>query len=432
MYHAPLHRKLLPWAYGLLFCIVAPLILFYTAGYRYNTKKAAIEKFGTLIVDSVPSNADISINGAVSEQSTPATFQELVPGWHRVRVEKPGYHTWEKTLELRAERATFADRIQLFRTSPTIQRILTGDIRALAANPERDTLVALDGSQPTSTRIILLQSRGRISAEHTVDYTVSDGVSIRWQEDGRAVLLDDAQHDTLLRLTSRGIQTSSTTALAESWNGNDLLLTYPSSTIRWNARTGFSAVDLHATNTLAMLDRFQIITSATGTLLRIDRTFSTQYVPLPDGNWSFADLYNNQPLLRDGERWLWVSVGEGAAKLVPFTGLAIVWSPPDLDIRSALILAGNELYVWTPGSDPLLLMRQSSPIRTAVWHRSGDGIFVATDTTVEYIELDERGGHVRQPLLTFDRLQDMDVIGSTLYVAGSKDQQSGVWTAVVE
>lgn len=434
MYSPPLHRKLLPWAYAALFFLVAPLLLFYTAGYRYNTKKAAIEKYGTLIIDSTPSGASITLDGQSAVDTTPATFQELVPGWHTTRVERPGYTAWEKSLEIRAERATFADRIHLFRSAPLTQLVHEGDVRALAANTDRDTLFALEYSSPSATRALLLQSRGRISSEVSLQESLPTATDIRWQEDARAIYLDrpDRAQDPLIRLTSRGLQVTSTLA-AGFWQGNDLLVADRQMLTRWNSRNGTTSQELLPTSTIASVDGIRLMEEVDGSQrLVFRRTFSEQLLALPYGDWLFFDQRDSELLLRDADRWLWITGTGNAPEAALLEGSHLRFPPPGARVEGVLVIRENELLHWTPGKTTQLLVRQTAPIREAAWHRSGDVVFFSTDTAIEALDLDERGGRRRQTLVTFDAIQDFDLIGNVLYVAATKGSERGIWMVTIE
>ncbi len=434
MYSPPLHRKLLPWAYAVLFFLVAPLLLFYTAGYRYNTKKAAIEKHGTLIIDSTPSGASITLDGQPAVDTTPATFQELVPGWHAVRVERSGYTAWEKSLEVRAERATFADRIHLFRSAPLTQLVHEGNVQALAANTDRDTLFALEYNSPSSTKALLLQSRGRVSSEVDLHESLPVTTDIRWQEDARAIYLDhpDRAQDPLIRLTGRGLQVTSTLA-AGFWQGDDLLVAHHQTLTRWNSRNGTTSQELLPTSTIASVNGIRLVEEQDGSQrLVFRRTFSEQLLALPNGNWLFFDQRDSELLLRDTDRWLWITGAGNTPEAALLEGSNIRFPPPGARAAGALVIRENELLHWIPGQTTELLVRQTAPIREAAWHRSGDVLFFSTDTTIEALDLDERGGRRRQPLVTFDVIHDFDLLGNVLYVAATKNQQRGIWMVTIE
>lgn len=121
MYSPPFHRRILPWIFAAAFLASAPVLVFYTAGYRWNPKKEKVERNGTLIIDSTPTGASISLNGKQTLEQTPVTIQNLRPGMYSIRVEKPSYLPWEKTLEVESSLVAFATDIWLWKKGdPTV------------------------------------------------------------------------------------------------------------------------------------------------------------------------------------------------------------------------------------------------------------------------------------------------------------------------
>ncbi len=80
-----------------------------------------VERTGVMIVESRPEGAAITLNGKVQDSETPARVQKLSPGPYAVRVEKPGYHAWEKTASIRSRETTFLNDIGLFRKTAAIR-----------------------------------------------------------------------------------------------------------------------------------------------------------------------------------------------------------------------------------------------------------------------------------------------------------------------
>ena len=117
IYRPPLVRQLLPWLFVLVFLVTAPLLIFYTSGYRYNLKKGLIERNGTLIIDSTPSGGTLFVDSRPTGERTPITLQNMVPGWHTIRIERPNYSSWQENVLIRSERVTFANHIWLWRIS---------------------------------------------------------------------------------------------------------------------------------------------------------------------------------------------------------------------------------------------------------------------------------------------------------------------------
>jgi len=134
-----------------IFLVTAPLLLLYTAGYRWNFKKNRIEKVGVVFVRSVPSNAEVALNGVAQKDRTPARFRDLLPDTYDIRVSKDGFTSWEKHLAVESERTTFAESIVLWRDSVTLGMLDVPPYfdrfkeSILARNPKTDDTFATDG-----------------------------------------------------------------------------------------------------------------------------------------------------------------------------------------------------------------------------------------------------------------------------------------------
>lgn len=59
-----------------------------------------------LLVRSSPPGAAVTVDGETTNQVTPATFGDLSPGAHRVRLEKEGFRSWTRPIEVSSNRVT--------------------------------------------------------------------------------------------------------------------------------------------------------------------------------------------------------------------------------------------------------------------------------------------------------------------------------------
>lgn len=100
-----------------LFLITAPLVILYTAGYRWNEKKFRLEKVGIIFLRSRPSGADIYLNGKLRRETTPTRLRNLLPDTYEVKVTKPGYTSWSKKLNVESALATFAEGVMLWKNT---------------------------------------------------------------------------------------------------------------------------------------------------------------------------------------------------------------------------------------------------------------------------------------------------------------------------
>jgi hypothetical protein len=97
-----MHRKtrtILFSIFVLLFFLLAPLIVLYTAGFRYNVRLGVVQQTASLDISTRPRGATISLNGRAFER-TPHIFKRIFPGIYDIRLEREGYHPWTGRIEL--------------------------------------------------------------------------------------------------------------------------------------------------------------------------------------------------------------------------------------------------------------------------------------------------------------------------------------------
>lgn len=102
-----------------LFLLTAPVVVLYTAGYRWNEKKFRLEKVGIIFLRSRPSYAEIYLDGKLRSERTTARLRNLLPSDYLVKVTKKGYTSWSKTLPVESGLTTFAEGIVLWKIAPS-------------------------------------------------------------------------------------------------------------------------------------------------------------------------------------------------------------------------------------------------------------------------------------------------------------------------
>lgn len=100
------------------FLITAPVVVLYTAGYRYHFGTGKIVQTGIITISSIPKGADVLIDTQRQDQRTPAVIGNILPGSHEVRVEKSGYVPWMKNLSVHSKQSTFVTDVVLFLDEP--------------------------------------------------------------------------------------------------------------------------------------------------------------------------------------------------------------------------------------------------------------------------------------------------------------------------
>jgi len=108
-------RRIIALIFITAFFITAPILILYTAGYRYNFTKNQLKKTGALFVETEPKGATVFIDDEQRKESTPAHITNVFPNHYKIRIEKEDYFTWEKELEIKAQNTTFAEDVVLFK-----------------------------------------------------------------------------------------------------------------------------------------------------------------------------------------------------------------------------------------------------------------------------------------------------------------------------
>jgi len=116
-------RTILFAVFAIGFLISAPLVVLYTAGYRYQIGSNRIMKAGVLSVTSTPRAATITLNGQRESKRTPAVIDNLFPGDVKIQVSKTDYSSWEKTLPIKSNESTFIPNAVLFLNGTPTQTV---------------------------------------------------------------------------------------------------------------------------------------------------------------------------------------------------------------------------------------------------------------------------------------------------------------------
>lgn len=112
-------RTILFFLMAIIFIIVAPSIILYSQGYRFDVKKMMFVETGAIYLKVYPEESTIFLNNEKQKEtsffSRDLLMQNLLPQNYLIRIEKEGYHFWEKNLEVQVGLATEAKYITMFK-----------------------------------------------------------------------------------------------------------------------------------------------------------------------------------------------------------------------------------------------------------------------------------------------------------------------------
>lgn len=106
----------------ILFLLVAPAVVFYSQGYRIDFQAKKISRTGALFLKVWPKSVQIYLNEKPIKKTDfffgSVLIEDLLPKNYKVRVEKEGYHPWEKDLEIKEKEVVEFKNIFLIPKNP--------------------------------------------------------------------------------------------------------------------------------------------------------------------------------------------------------------------------------------------------------------------------------------------------------------------------
>lgn len=137
-------RTLLFLACVISFLIIAPIIVLYSQGYRFDLKNRTMTKTGAFYVKALPKNCDVSINGKLVSKTDflfgTDLIENLIPATYLIEVKKQGYIPWQKNLKIKAMMTTEAKNIILFPQNLNLQ-IKTSNVSRIFPAPSNEKLI---------------------------------------------------------------------------------------------------------------------------------------------------------------------------------------------------------------------------------------------------------------------------------------------------
>lgn len=106
------------------FCISAPLIIFYSLGWRLDFKTFTISQPGIFYFKVFPGSVKVAVNKKIKKTDfffNSAMVENLSPGKYDVEISKDGFYSWKKKLQISKGEATEAKNIVLFPKNPQVK-----------------------------------------------------------------------------------------------------------------------------------------------------------------------------------------------------------------------------------------------------------------------------------------------------------------------
>ncbi len=157
-------RKLFFWTLVFLFLVVAPVIVLYARGYRFDSDRGVFVHSGTVTIKTNPADIDIFING--EEQSTSVNrinsslnITGLVPRTYDLAVSAPGFQKWTKRVDVHSGVSTEFWNVLLARENYDHTAYNSSGVEKFFISPEND-FIAWIKNFPDEFSLKILDIRG--------------------------------------------------------------------------------------------------------------------------------------------------------------------------------------------------------------------------------------------------------------------------------
>ncbi len=105
----------------IIFCVSLPLVLFYTAGFRYDARNGFWRETGSISIDVVPKQTNAYLNNLLLDKTIPIRLSNISPQKYQLRLTAPGYHSWEKEIIIENGKTLYINNLHLIRdTKPEL------------------------------------------------------------------------------------------------------------------------------------------------------------------------------------------------------------------------------------------------------------------------------------------------------------------------
>lgn len=393
-------RRAIFYFFVALFLVSAPVIVLYTAGFRYNMENGQLVRTGVLEISSLPRNASIFLNDRGLEKTTPYVAKYLLPGTYDVSLKRTGYHTWTNQVDIYAGETTTAEEIYLFRDEvPTLALEAAPDF--LSGSPN-DTSIAYQIEENGWSELWLYEldsglarliDRFVVSSAQTVvlSWSVQGGFLLAQNQDDQSVRVYEADGQAVA--IPEALLTNLTTAFFHPSDDQLLYLATEDALTQYDLQTGSTKTFDNTNVATVLIDASLLVFVDNGTHVELRQVIDDEYsvlALLPEADYHVHMRDAGFVLLLDENDTLFlIDMNAERPILLQTTVSAFDWHEGNDEL---LYTDGNEVHVYNPHSHTFrFITREGSPIDGLAWHASGAVILVNTNNNLLAFEKQQIG-----------------------------------------
>ncbi len=132
-------RRILYTSATILFVAVAPGVIFYAQGYRFDPRSVRVLKTGAIRFQTLPRTLQVSIDGKEFRRTNPSLLRNLRPGDYTLTLRSAGYQPWSGKVKISANSVSVLN-VDLLRSNPTRSALAFERVLATAYNSTKNSL----------------------------------------------------------------------------------------------------------------------------------------------------------------------------------------------------------------------------------------------------------------------------------------------------
>ncbi len=172
------------------FFVISPIIIMYTAGYRYDWQNGLLKETGAISIDIEPKNATVYLNGIKLQDKMPIRLNNIAPAKYSLRITAPEYFDWLKEIEVKNKQTNYTKEISLIKKNkPEI--LINGKIGNLAISYDGRFIIYSVQNKKNSTEIWLWDNTNQ-QATMLSRFNNPEPVTILWAEKNNYALIVDS------------------------------------------------------------------------------------------------------------------------------------------------------------------------------------------------------------------------------------------------
>lgn len=437
-------RRLIYLTFTIIFLVIAPFLIYYALGYRYNFTKKRLEKTGVIYIKSYPRHAEIYLNNKLYPEKTPTQINRLLANNYQIKIVKDGYFPWSKTLPVFPQATTFIEDATLFKNQLKSVPLSLAEYQQLAVSPDVTKAILLE--KRLSDNVLHLYNL--LNNEDTVVYQTPLKLTVdSWCPNSNKVIVKKNLDYLILNAESLAV-----TSFYDLFKRNfeQVKCDYYNDNIIYGLKDGYLyQLDLLAKKITLLLNERVINFLPWKTQLIYLTSINDKYYLK-----SFFNQKSESILILpwSNHYQFYPSAGKEFALLDQDEAQAYLINPDDSQplhriLKNIISLKWYdkqmiywndfELLVYYPESnETILLERTSLPIQNAFWHPAYTYVFGQINNLLKIYELDSRDQrNIYELMSVSDLTKDNTFInkkGDTLYLITTVDNQSGFYKVEIQ